>query len=192
MPAVSSFIAVAAVGATAAGSYNQYSAAKKTSKANQAIADQEAQQEAIRKRAAELDAKRRQLEIVRNQQRARSLALSSATNQGAAAGSGLQGGYGQIAGDTGTNLLGVTQNLGLSSQIFDSNAAISQQRRNIAGYSAQAAFGQGLSSLGGAVLNNLGTINSLSKGFGSGTNTGGYSQGPVAFANSTFGKGGIY
>jgi len=40
-------------------------------------------------------------------QRARSLALSTATNQGAQFGTGLQGGYGQISGESGTNMLGI-------------------------------------------------------------------------------------
>src|SRR5688572_12694711 len=133
MAAVSSFIALTAVAATAltaVGTAKQYSAAKKTAAANQAIADQEARQEELRRKAMELDARRRQLEIVRNQQRARAASLSAATAQSASHGSGLAGGYGQISGDAGTNLLGVQQNLGIGRDMFSSNMAISQQRRN--------------------------------------------------------------
>lgn len=194
MAAISTAVAVAGVGFSAYGSYKQYKSSKDMAKANAAIAAEEAEQEAIRRRAAELDAKRRQLELVRNQQRARSLALSNATSQGASQGSGLQGGYGQIAGDTGVNLLGITQNQGLSNQIFDSNMQISQQRQLLAKYQGDAAFGQGLSSLGGALLNNMGTINSLSKGFGFGANSGGGGNlyGGYGGQVSAMGRGGIY
>jgi hypothetical protein len=182
------FIAVAAVAASAAGSFMQYRASKKVAGANQAIADQEAQQEMIRKRAAELDARRKQMEMVRQQQRARAQALAAGVNQGAGvSSSGVMGGYGQIAGESGNNLLGVTQNLGLARQMFDSNAAISGYRRNIAGYSSQAALGQGLSSLGGALLSSMGPLNSLSQGFGSPVPRGGY--GPINPSSTTLGRG---
>jgi len=59
------------------------------------------QVEQQRQHAMELDAHRKQLETVRNMQRARFLALSTATNQGAQFGTGLQGGYGQISGESG-------------------------------------------------------------------------------------------
>lgn len=80
------------------------------------------------RRAMELDGRRQQMEIIRNQQRARALALTGATAQGAAQGSGLQGGYGQISGITGTNMLGVSQALDIGRSIFGLNQNISDQR----------------------------------------------------------------
>jgi hypothetical protein len=73
----------------------------------------------------EVDARRQQLEIIRNQQRSRALALTNATAQGASKGSGLQGGYGQISGQSTTNLLGTQQALQTGENVFDANASIS-------------------------------------------------------------------
>jgi len=88
---------------------------------NNQIAASEQALEGQRRVAMELDARRRNLEIVRNQQRGRSMALAAATAQGARRGSGLQGGYAQISGQTGVNMLGVNQNL----QIGESTSATS-------------------------------------------------------------------
>jgi hypothetical protein len=52
----------------------------------------------------------------------------AATGAGAQFGSGLQGAYGQISGQSGVNLLGIRQNLELGRNIFDINAGISQQQ----------------------------------------------------------------
>jgi hypothetical protein len=80
----------------------------------------------------EVDARRQQLEIIRNQQRGRALGLTTATAQGAQRGSGLQGGYGQISGQTGVNLLGVQQNLQAGRNIFDANSNITDLNSQMA------------------------------------------------------------
>lgn len=82
--------------------------------------------EAQNKQAMELDARRNQLEIIRNQQRTRALGLATAVGSGSSKGSGLQGAYGQASGQTGVNLLGVQQNLQIGENIFGQNAQISQ------------------------------------------------------------------
>jgi hypothetical protein len=92
---------------------------------NQGIVGEQREIEATKRQAMEVDARRQQLEIIRNQQRGRALGLTTATSQGAGKGSGLQGGYGQISGQTGVNLLGVQQNLQAGRDIFDSNSSIS-------------------------------------------------------------------
>ena len=79
-----------------------------------------------RRQAMELDARRSQLEVIRNQQRGRALGLASATASGSSRGSGLQGGYGQIQGQSGVNLLGIQQCLEIGRNIFGNNAAITQ------------------------------------------------------------------
>jgi hypothetical protein len=99
---------------------------------NQGIVGEQREIEATKRQAMEVDARRQQLEIVRNQQRARALGLTTATAQGASKGSGLQGGYGQISGQTGVNLLGVQQNLQAGRDIFDSNASISNYNSQMA------------------------------------------------------------
>lgn len=84
--------------------------------------------EAQRRLTMEVTGRRDQLEILRAQQRARSAALTGATAAGSSRGSGLQGGYGQISGQAGTNLLGVQQNLQIGRSIFDLNAQITGKR----------------------------------------------------------------
>lgn len=103
-------------------------AALQSQQINREIVGYERQAEAQRRQAMEMDARRRQTEIIRNQQRARSLGLAAATSQGASRGTGLQGGYGQISGQTGTDILGVQQNLQIGRNIFDINANITNQR----------------------------------------------------------------
>lgn len=95
---------------------------------NQQIVGYEREVEAQRKQAMELDARRRQLEVIRNQQRARSIAITNATAQNAGRGTGLQGGYGQISGQSGVNLLGIQQNLQIGQNIFGLQSQITDQR----------------------------------------------------------------
>lgn len=84
--------------------------------------------EGKRQTAMELDARRKQMENLRQTQRARSLALASATGSGAQFSSGLQGGYGQISGQSNTNASGIRQNLELGRDIFNINAGISDNQ----------------------------------------------------------------
>ncbi len=113
---------------------------------NQGLVGQQKNIEATKRQAMEVDARRQQLEIIRNQQRGRALGLTAATSQGASKGSGLQGGYGQISGQSGTNLLGVQQNLQSGRNIFDSNANITDLNSQMAdlqyGYQVQQANNQ--------------------------------------------------
>lgn len=126
--------------------------AKKKAEAQQHQIQLEQQAEEQRRQYMELDAHRKEMEIVRNQQRARSLALTNSTGQGASQGSGLQGGYGQIAGQSGVNFQGIQQNLEIGRNIFDINRLISQEKVNQAQGGTDMAFGQGLGALGGAFL----------------------------------------
>lgn len=117
----------------ASGSLRQVEGARVQNEANKAITGLEFQAEEQRMKAMEVDARRKTMEIIRNQQRARALGLTAATSQGASYGSGLQGGYGQISGQANENLLGVGQNLAIGRAIFGINSGISQQRLNYAG-----------------------------------------------------------
>lgn len=98
-----------------------------------------------RKRAMELDARRKNLEILRNQQKARALALTAANAQGASFGSTLEGAYGQISGQTNTNAAGVFQNLEIGRNIFDANM-------DLASAQGISSLGQGFSSLGSSLF----------------------------------------
>ena len=72
--------------------------AREAADAQKQITQAERQIEGQRFKAMELDARRKQLEMFRNAQRARAMALSTATSQGAQHGSALAGAYGQISG----------------------------------------------------------------------------------------------
>ena len=123
-----------------------------------------------------LEARRKSTEMIRTQQRANAMALQSATNQGAAAGSGLQGGYGQIAGQTATNLAGVNQNLQIGEAIYGLNNQISNEKMLQASLGGRMNMYSGISSLGGSLMRSSGTIGNILSGWGgtSGGNSGGY------------------
>ena len=126
---------------------------------------------AIRRQAMELSASRQQMEIMRNMQRARALALNNATNQGAQFGTGLQGGYGQISGQSNVNALGVQQNLMQGRDMFDLNEQTGQIKYNyqsqLAALGSEAATNQGLASMGMAIgsLGNVGLFKGLGSSF---------------------------
>lgn len=84
--------------------------------------------EATRRQFMEISARRQQLENFRNFQRQRATALENATSQGAGYGSGLQGGFSQVRGQTEWNALGINQGLYMGRSIFDTNDKISQSK----------------------------------------------------------------
>lgn len=130
------------------GAYEGYQAQQGISRANQNIAQDQKMIQVQQEAQMRLNARRAQMEVLRNNQRARSMALSSATGQGAQFGSGLQGGYGQIGGMSGTNLLGINQNLAIGSAISTYNRDISNQQLALANYQSKASTAAGISSLG--------------------------------------------
>lgn len=95
---------------------------------NQGIVGQQRAIEETKRQAMEVDARRQQLEIIRQQQRGRAMALASNVAQGGSGAIGgssaLAGAYGQIAGQSGVNLLGVQQALQSGRQVFAANASI--------------------------------------------------------------------
>lgn len=163
MPAFTAAIAIAGAALAGVGAYQQYQGAKSSAEYQKDMTAKELQAEAVRQRAMELDARRKQMEIVRNQNKARAMALATANNQGGQLGSGLQGGYGGISGQSLTNLQGINQNLEFGQQLFGINSAISQDKINMAGANTQMALGSGLSSLGGTMINSASTIGNLTK-----------------------------
>jgi hypothetical protein len=184
----------ASVGMQAYGSYQQYKAQKDIAASNQVIAQQEAKAEAVRQQAMELDARRRSNEMLRQEQRARAMALATSTVQGLGQGSSSLGGaYGQISGQTGVNMLGVSQNLGMGREMFGINQAISQQRIMQAGYQGQAARGSGLASMGSSLLGVAPQFSALMGGYNPQSLSGGYgyNQGYGEYVNWQ-GRGAIY
>lgn len=131
------------------------------------ILEQERAAEAMRRRMMEIDARRRQLQSVRESQRARSLALSNAASQGAQYGSGVQGGFGQIAGQTTRNIQEINDALGFGQQMFGINEQISNARMQMGQAQTMMSQASGLSSLGGSIMSAGPTLGNIMAGWGS-------------------------
>jgi hypothetical protein len=155
--AVGSFGLVGAI----AGAFVSYDSAKASAAASQKMAGLESMVDLQRNQAMQISAQRQQMEILRTNQRARSMALTNATSQGAQLGSGLSGGYGQIAGQSGNNLLGVDQNLTIGNNIFGLNTQISQQKELLAKAQGMNATGVGLTSLASSIGKAAGPLGSM-------------------------------
>ncbi len=162
----------------------QQQAAEQAAGYNKAIIGDEQQQEAIRRQAMQLDAKRNTLQVIRQAQQARSQNVAAATAQGAGfsgfgQSSALSGGLAQVHSQAGYNILGINQNLQAGNQMFDINADISQQKIGLADTQTlmaqgqgqvamgQGTVGQGASymSLGGQLVSSAGTFSNIA-GFG--------------------------
>jgi len=123
-----------------------------------------------RRQAMELSARRQQLEMFRNTQKARALGLNTAVNQGAQAGSGYKGGQSSITNQGLFNVMGVQQNLaigrnifGLDNQITDLNSKESTVKSQMQSDLAQ---DQAWQSLGGSLMGSAGTIGNISGAIG--------------------------
>lgn len=159
-------VAGVGLGLSAYGAYGQMQAAGKKQQAQEGIIQGEMQADLVRNQAMNLDANRRQLEIVRQQQRARSLALAHATSgqgQGAQSSSGIFGGWGQIAGQAGFNWLGVEQNRQFGNQLFGINQQINQGKIQLSRADADMAQAQAFTQLGGAILSNATPLSTVGK-----------------------------
>lgn len=77
--------------------------------------------EKLRERQMNLQAMRERRETIRKASYARATALSNATSQGAEKSSGLGGGYGQISGEAGRNIVAINQNQEIGKGIFKAN-----------------------------------------------------------------------
>jgi len=200
MAAVTSMIiagaTVVGAGMTAYGSMQASKASKEQAGLSRQIAAQEMKAEEVRMRAMETDAQRKKIEIIRNQQRARSLALATATAQNAQFGSGVQGGFGQISGESGFNYIGVNTALGFGRELFDINRTISGYRMQMADAQSRMSTAQGISSLGGAILNSAGSLGRLGgnfiPAFGAGANGGGGGGMSYGQTISMMGRGARY
>ena len=119
-----------------------------------------------KRQAMELDSRRRELEVFRSVQRARSIALTNATLQGGQFGSGLLGGQAQATQAGHEDLKSIGQNLTIGRQISDLNNDISSHKMTLADLGADASFYQGLGSLGSTILGQTSNISKFTSGFG--------------------------
>lgn len=146
--------AVGAIGTIGglAGQFMQMSGAKQAAEAS-------AKAEGVRFAQTRLEGIRQKRQIIRQALVARADALTAATSQGAAEGSGLVGGLSQIGNEADSAGVAVDQNFDLSKQMFRHNRAIA------AGQTRQAT-GAGISSLAGALVKNQGSIGRVGTYYG--------------------------
>jgi hypothetical protein len=147
--AAATALAIAGIGAGIAGFIGGSGAAQKEAAIQKQIFAQQQKIEEQKRLGMELDANRRTIQTVRAVQQARSLALSNSTAQGGAKGSGLMGGYSQIAGQGNAGLLAINQNLDIGENISSANQQISGLNMQLAQAKADESMWSGLSSLGG-------------------------------------------
>lgn len=153
--------AAVGVGLQVKGMSDAKKAADAQSRAQADITASEREQEAVRQKAVRLDARRRQLETVRNIQRARAQALTTANAQGARLGSSLQAGYSQIGGAGRTESLGILQNRDLGREMYMANQDLSTGRLAYAQAGTRLITAQGYSSLGGSLVGAAGTFGNV-------------------------------
>jgi hypothetical protein len=161
-------ISAVSLGMQVFGAFGQASDAKAAARISKDIAAKEQGINDVKQRQMELEGRRMQMENIRNSQRARAMAESSAVNQGAQFGSGLQGGLAQIQDQTLYNMFGVNQALVGGREINEFNRGISADKMKLADVQSSSATNQGISSLGGSLLKVGPLIGQFSQGFGGG------------------------
>jgi len=147
------------------GANEQAKNAKAQAAVSMNIAQNEQQINEEKRKAMEVNARRQQMEIFRNTQRARANALQAATTQGASLGSGLQGGLADVASQGLFNLYGVNSALATGERIADFNNLISGDKIKLAQLGGEAASAQGLTSIGGAIMKAGPTVGNLAGSF---------------------------
>jgi hypothetical protein len=163
MAMISTLVAAAGVAIAGAGLYMNYEAGQDKADADQAAIAAQQEQQQLRKQQMDLDATRRRREILRQSVAARSASLAITTAQGAAVegGSALPGAQGSIAGRFGVNTVGVNQNQAIGWGMFDAHSDQLTAYSQAADAQSRQSFAQGLSSLGGAMITNAGSIGKI-------------------------------
>lgn len=140
---------------SAAGTVIGYSSQQKMI-AQQTAASKKA--ENSRQQQMQLDSANRRRQSVREAIVARSLGLAAGTNAGAQYGSGVAAATGQATAQGAENQQVVNSSEILGSRVFAANRQyFNATQKGQAGM----ALGEGLSAIGGAIVNNAGTINQL-------------------------------
>lgn len=175
-------IAAVGLGMQAFGGFSAASKAKEAYGIQSQISGLEGQVNQQRQTAMELSARRQSMEIFRNNQRARSMALNNATNQGASYGnsSGLPGGVSQVDAQSTFNLQGINQNLEIGRNIFGLDDKISKQKLALSGVQSQMMTDQAIGQLGGSITKSAGTLGSIFQ-YGSGQLSGGLNLSGIGF-----------
>lgn len=126
--------------------------------ATRQVAEISAQQEEVRKQQMNLEFQRKQREIIRQTQAARSSALVAGANQGALQGSGVQGGVSSVVATGATNLNQNVQARDIGASLFDLNANLARAQARVANFQGEANRWQTYGNLFGTVATNAGTF----------------------------------
>lgn len=156
---------VASVAVSAVGVAASVSASSKAASASKDIASAQNDANQLSLQAMQTDARRRQLETIRQAQIARSTSTATAVSQNAQLGSGLQGGYAQISGESNWNVLGVNQNVDFGKEMASINNRITSDRIDMASAQSMAGWGQGLQGFGNLMGNSIGPLGRLTNNF---------------------------
>lgn len=183
---VGAAVSAVGLGMSIFGGLEQSHIAKEQANVSADIATQEQGINAQKQQAMELAGRRQQLEIIRNNQRARALAENNATNQGAQFGSGLQGGLAQVTDQSTFNLVGVNSALETGRSIAGFNNTISKDKIRLAQLGGDASSAAGFASLGGSLLKAGPFVGALSGGFGGKSSGGGNYSGTPGASNTGY------
>lgn len=158
---ISAAIGAVSVAASAIGTGISVSAAQAQGSAQKQALAAEQQAEATRQQAMNYEAERQKQETIRQAQVARGVALNNAANSGSQFGSGVQGGISEITGASDTRVGGIGTEQSFGNSIFAANAARTGAQIRGADAQAEGAIGSGISSLGGMLIRDQGTITNI-------------------------------
>lgn len=129
--------------------------------ANQALVAAQKKAEAVRFAQMQNDAERARRKDIKTGILREHQAISNATLQGAGESSGAYGAQASVNSDTGWDVGGVNTAEHYGKQIYQANIEALNAKGQLADAQEIQQIGSGISSLGGAVLGNMGAISSL-------------------------------
>lgn len=177
--------ALLGLGLSIFGTVGSMNAAGEQNKEQQKQIGLQQQLEGQRHQQMVLNSERQSMEAFRTQQRMRAMGLEAATQQGAAQGSGLQGAYGQVRGQSGVNQLGISQNEQIGENMFGINSQISSNKISMAETQQKSQMYGGISSIGGSIFGASKSLNNIFSGRSNGTPTPNYGYGASPDGNQT-------
>lgn len=142
------------------GAFSQANTAKEESDVSIQKAQIEQQQNQVKWNQAQMGLRRSNLQVLRNDQQSRSIALTNAVSgTGTTKSSEYGGALGQISGETNTGLQGLQQSYDFGLQQKNLNDQLSQNEIQMAGLESKKAsqsifssLGSGLTSIGGSAV----------------------------------------
>jgi len=152
MDPISLAISAVGLGVSLFGSHKQSQIAGQEAQVSNQMIGVEQQQNDLRQQVMNLSARRSQMEVLRNAQRARAMAVQAGANQGASYGSGLAGGLASVTDQAAYGLQGIGLQQQAGNQMFGYDRTISGYKQQLATLKGQEASAQGVSSLGGAIM----------------------------------------